>query len=99
LFQFQIKHFPDAEESLPTNYNYKDLKVLMVFVKSFASNNPMEFFTKELHPDYAINVTYNIFSNFKFDKNLMKIPKLFFFDASTYPSTCLDDKGNYWHTF
>jgi hypothetical protein len=66
----------------------------MVFVKSFASTNPMEFLTKELHPDYAINVTYNIFSNFKFDKSLMKIPKLFFIDASTYPSTCLDDKGN-----
>ena len=73
---------------------YKDLKVVMVFVKSYASTNPMEFLTHELHPDYAINVTYNIFSNLKSDKALMAIPKLFFFDASTYPSTCLDKKGN-----
>jgi hypothetical protein len=53
----------------------------------------MEFLTHDLHPDYAVNVTYNIFSNFKLDEKLMAIPKLFFFDVSTYPSTCLDEEG------
>jgi hypothetical protein len=65
----------------------------MVFVKSYASDNPMEFLTRELHPDHAINVTYDIFLNFKLDQDLSNIPKLLFFDASTYPSTCLDKTG------
>ena len=89
----QEKYFPSLE--IPTkDSKYKDLEVVMVFVKSFASTNPMKFLTRELHPDYAINVTYNIFSNFECDKALMAIPKLFFFDASTYPSTCIDKTGN-----
>jgi hypothetical protein len=64
------------------------MRFLMVFVKSYASDDPMEFLTSELHPNYAVNVTCNIFSNFEFDKALSGIPKLFFFDTSTYPSNC-----------
>jgi hypothetical protein len=65
----------------------------MVFIKSYASDDPMEFMTSELHPNYAINVTYDIFLNFKLDQALRDIPKLFFFDVSTHPPTCLDTTG------
>ena len=92
-FQFQDTYFPNLEPSSKDS-KYKDKKFMMVFVKSYASTNPMEFLTHELHPDYAINVTYDIFSNFKCDKALMAIPKLFFFDVSMYPLTCIDKPGN-----
>ncbi len=65
----------------------------MVFVKSYASDDPMEFLTSDLHPDEAINVTHHIFSNFEWDEALNNIPKIFFFDVSTHPSTCLDKSG------
>ncbi len=79
--------------SLPSKFNYEKMKFLMVFVRSYASDDPMEFLTSELHPDYAINVTDDIFLNLKLDKALNEIPKLFFFDVSTHPSTCLDKTG------
>jgi hypothetical protein len=65
----------------------------MVFVKSYASDNPMEILTSELHPNHAVNVTYDIFSRFQYDEALNNMPKLFFFDVATYPSTCLDPTG------
>jgi hypothetical protein len=65
----------------------------MVFVRSYASDDSMEFLTSELHPDFAINVTYDIFIHFKSDEALNRIPKIFFFDVSTYPSTCPNKTG------
>jgi hypothetical protein len=80
-------------EPLPSKFNYAKMRFLMVFVKSYMSDDPMEFLTSELHPDYAVNVTYDIFLNFKLDQALKNIPKLFFFDVCTHPSTCLDPTG------
>jgi hypothetical protein len=84
--EFQKKHFP--ETPIPkAKYNYEDYKFLIVFIKSYGSNE-CNILTSELHPMFEINVNI-FFRNVIHDPKLINIPKIFLFDTDYKPSSLL----------